>query len=161
MANALAFAALADPTRRAVFERLADGPKAVGDLAQGLPVSRPAVSQHLKVLKEAGLVTDRPEGARLFGGAFHLQAVGDIHLHRQSAAALRLDLLGDGMGFVMLFAIGQQHIGPGVRQTQRDGRADSARTTRDHGAFTLQRKPFHLRFSTRLAAAAICGAAIS
>jgi len=59
-----AFAALADPTRRAVFERLADGPRAVGDLAEGLPVSRPAVSQHLKVLKEAGLVTDRPEGAR-------------------------------------------------------------------------------------------------
>src|SRR3569623_2190451 len=64
MTNAKAFAALADPTRREVFERLARGPLAVGDLAQGLPVSRPAVSQHLKVLKEAGLVTDRPEGAR-------------------------------------------------------------------------------------------------
>ena len=64
MANVLAFAALADPTRREVFERLADGPRAVGDLAQGLPVSRPAVSQHLKVLKEAGLVTDRADGAR-------------------------------------------------------------------------------------------------
>ena len=59
-----AFAALADPTRRTVFERLADGPRAVGELAEGLPVSRPAVSQHLKVLKEAGLVTDRPDGAR-------------------------------------------------------------------------------------------------
>ena len=57
-------AALADPTRRAIFERLADGPRAVAELAQGLPVSRPAVSQHLKVLKEAGLVTDRPVGAR-------------------------------------------------------------------------------------------------
>lgn len=64
MANAKAFAALSDPTRRQVFERLADGPRAVGDLAQGLPVSRPAVSQHLKVLKEAGLVTDRAEGTR-------------------------------------------------------------------------------------------------
>jgi len=64
MTNALAFAALADPTRRTVFERLADGPRAVGELADGLPVSRPAVSQHLKVLKEAGLVTDRAEGAR-------------------------------------------------------------------------------------------------
>ena len=62
--KAAAFAALADPTRRAVFERLADGPRAVGDLAEGLPVSRPAVSQHLKVLKAAGLVTDRAEGAR-------------------------------------------------------------------------------------------------
>jgi DNA-binding transcriptional ArsR family regulator len=64
MAYSNAFAALADPTRRAVFERLAKGPRSVGDLAHGLPVSRPAVSQHLKVLKEAGLVTDRPEGAR-------------------------------------------------------------------------------------------------
>ena len=64
MAYANAFAALADPTRREVFERLARGPRSVGELAQGLPVSRPAVSQHLKVLKEAGLVTDRPEGAR-------------------------------------------------------------------------------------------------
>ena len=64
MANAIAFAALADPTRREVFERLREGPRAVGELADGLPVSRPAVSQHLKVLKEAGLVTDRPDGAR-------------------------------------------------------------------------------------------------
>ncbi len=64
MAYTTAFAALADPTRRAVFERLADGPRAVNELAQGLPVSRPAVSQHLKVLKEAGLVTDRADGAR-------------------------------------------------------------------------------------------------
>ena len=64
MANNRAFAALADPTRRTVFERLAEGPRAVGELAHGLPVSRPAVSQHLKVLKEAGLVTDRPDGAR-------------------------------------------------------------------------------------------------
>ena len=64
MANAKAFAALSDPTRREVFERLAEGPRAVGELAQGLPVSRPAVSQHLKVLKEAGLVTDRADGTR-------------------------------------------------------------------------------------------------
>src|SRR5215469_13392554 len=59
-----AFAALADPTRRSVLERLARGPKPVGEIAAGLPVSRPAVSQHLKVLKEAGLVSDHPEGAR-------------------------------------------------------------------------------------------------
>lgn len=56
--------ALADPTRRAIFERLVDGPKAVGQLAEGLPVSRPAVSQHLKVLREAGLVVDRAVGTR-------------------------------------------------------------------------------------------------
>jgi len=58
------FAALADPTRRQVFERLAAGPRAVGEIARGLPVSRPAVSQHLKVLKDAGLVQDRAEGTR-------------------------------------------------------------------------------------------------
>jgi len=56
--------ALGDPTRRAIFERLAEHPRAVGELARELPVSRPAVSQHLKVLKEAGLVVDRPVGTR-------------------------------------------------------------------------------------------------
>jgi DNA-binding transcriptional ArsR family regulator len=59
-----ALAALADPTRRQVFERLRSGPQPVGAIARGMPVSRPAVSQHLKVLKEAGLVSDRPEGTR-------------------------------------------------------------------------------------------------
>ena len=58
------FAALHDPTRRAVLERLRDGPRPVGEIANGLPVTRPAVSQHLKVLKEAGLVDDRSEGTR-------------------------------------------------------------------------------------------------
>jgi DNA-binding transcriptional ArsR family regulator len=56
--------ALGDPTRRAIFERLAGGPRAVGELAKELPVSRPAVSQHLKVLRDAGLVVDRPDGTR-------------------------------------------------------------------------------------------------
>ena len=56
--------ALGDPTRRLVFERLRAGPTAVGELAAELPVSRPAVSQHLRVLKEAGLVTDRQVGTR-------------------------------------------------------------------------------------------------
>jgi DNA-binding transcriptional ArsR family regulator len=64
MAYGTALAALADPTRRALFERLRNGPASVGDLAAELPVSRPAVSQHLKALKVAGLVTDRPDGAR-------------------------------------------------------------------------------------------------
>jgi DNA-binding transcriptional ArsR family regulator len=65
MANeARILAALADPTRRKIFERLAKGARPVGELARGLPVSRPAVSQHLQVLKSAGLVTDRAEGSR-------------------------------------------------------------------------------------------------
>lgn len=58
------FDALGDPTRRAIFERLARGPTAVGQLARELPVSRPAVSQHLRVLKRAGLVSDQREGSR-------------------------------------------------------------------------------------------------
>jgi DNA-binding transcriptional ArsR family regulator len=57
--HAAALTALADPTRRAIFERLARSPSPVGELARELPVSRPAVSQHLKVLKSAGLVTDQ------------------------------------------------------------------------------------------------------
>jgi DNA-binding transcriptional ArsR family regulator len=64
MTHSLAFAALADPTRREVFEHLRDGPRSVGDLAGELPVSRPAVSQHLKVLKDAGLVLDEADGTR-------------------------------------------------------------------------------------------------
>jgi len=56
--------ALGDPTRRAVFELLAEGPSPVGELAQRLPVSRPAVSQHLKVLKDAGLISFRRDGVR-------------------------------------------------------------------------------------------------
>jgi DNA-binding transcriptional ArsR family regulator len=64
MAYGSALAVLADPTRRQVFERLRGGPRPVNQVAQGLPVSRPAVSQHLKVLKDAGLVEERSEGVR-------------------------------------------------------------------------------------------------
>jgi DNA-binding transcriptional ArsR family regulator len=63
-ANGAPLEALADPTRRAVFELLRGGPRAVGELAGELPVSRPAVSQHLRVLKAAGLVTERRNGTR-------------------------------------------------------------------------------------------------
>lgn len=67
MAYIASLAALADPTRRAVFERLRGGPKGVGEIAAALPVSRPAVSQHLKVLKAAGLVADEARGtARIY-----------------------------------------------------------------------------------------------
>jgi len=67
MAYGNALLALADPTRRAVFERLKAGPASVQSIANGLPVSRPAVSQHLKALKQAGLVTDEARGtARIY-----------------------------------------------------------------------------------------------
>jgi len=62
--QAEAFTALGDPTRLAIFELLGEEPRAVGQIARELPVSRPAVSQHLKVLKGAGLVVDRPMGSR-------------------------------------------------------------------------------------------------
>ena len=64
MAYGSAIGALGDPTRRAIFERLRRGPRPVGELARDLPVTRPAVSQHLRVLKDAGLVTERREGTR-------------------------------------------------------------------------------------------------
>src|SRR5262252_5924020 len=64
MAYGKALQCLSDPTRRRVFERLRSGPQPVGVLARGMPVSRPAVSQHLKALKSAGLVNDRAEGTR-------------------------------------------------------------------------------------------------
>jgi DNA-binding transcriptional ArsR family regulator len=83
--------ALGDPTRRAIFERLAGGPRAVGELADGLPVSRPAVSQHLKVLKDAGLVIDRRDGTRRLyqldpGGVGALRAYFDTFWNQALAA---------------------------------------------------------------------------
>lgn len=78
MAYQLALDALSDPTRRAVFERLREGPRTVGEIAGEMPVSRPAVSQHLKVLKDANLVRDEPRGtARLY------------RIHAEGLSALR------------------------------------------------------------------------
>jgi len=77
---------LADPTRRAVFERLRAGPQSVSALANGFPVSRPAISQHLKALKKAGLVRDRAEGTRR---VYHIDPQGLGELRRW------LDLFGD------------------------------------------------------------------
>lgn len=73
-----ALAALGDPTRRAIFECLARGPEAVGQLSRELPISRPAVSQHLRVLKEAGLVTDRADGTRRI---YQINQVGVQAIH--------------------------------------------------------------------------------
>jgi DNA-binding transcriptional ArsR family regulator len=67
MPYTIALSAIADPTRRAVFERLRSGPASVGEIARDMPVSRPAVSQHLRALKDAGLVRDEPRGtARIY-----------------------------------------------------------------------------------------------
>ena len=78
MANAHPMDALGDPTRRRIFERLRGGPLAVGELAAELPVSRPAVSQHLRVLRQAGLVADRKEGTRRL---YELAPEGLAELH--------------------------------------------------------------------------------
>ena len=77
MAYEIALAALSDPTRRLVFERILAAPRPVAAIAEGLPVSRPAVSQHLKVLKEAGLVTERRNGTRRLYAA-NPQALGEL-----------------------------------------------------------------------------------
>lgn len=76
-----AWTALGDPTRKAIFERLADRPRAVVELANELPVSRPAVSQHLRVLKDAGLVVAQPVGTRRI-----------YRVDQDGLAALRADL---------------------------------------------------------------------
>ena len=91
MSSARALSALADPTRLLVFERVAERPRGVGELAEGLPVSRPAVSQHLKVLKDAGLVRDERRGrARIYhldpAGLGELRAWLDRHWDQSLAA---------------------------------------------------------------------------
>ena len=78
--DADAWVALADRTRRSIVERLAHGPLAVGELARDLPVSRPAVSQHLKVLKDAGLVSEEASGTRRI---YRLDAAGVAALREQ------------------------------------------------------------------------------
>jgi DNA-binding transcriptional ArsR family regulator len=77
MAYEMALAALSDPTRRLVFERILAAPRPVAAIAEGLPVSRPAVSQHLKVLKDAGLITERRNGTRRLYAA-NPRALGEL-----------------------------------------------------------------------------------
>jgi DNA-binding transcriptional ArsR family regulator len=82
------FEALGDATRRAIVEGLRDGERTVGDLAAGLPVSRPAVSQHLGVLKAAGLVLERPQGTRRY---YRLDPIGLVRLQGRLDAMWGLD----------------------------------------------------------------------
>ena len=80
MAYKESLAALSDPTRRTVFERVIGGPRSVGEIAQGLPISRPAVSQHLKVLRDAGLVQEQREGTRRIYSA-DARALGELRAY--------------------------------------------------------------------------------
>ena len=83
MAYATAMDALGDATRREIMERLRGGPRPVGEIAAELPVSRPAVSQHLRVLKEAGLVTERKDGTRRIYGV-EPTAIADLRAYFDS-----------------------------------------------------------------------------
>jgi DNA-binding transcriptional ArsR family regulator len=85
------FEALGDGTRRAIVEGLRDGERTVGNLAADLPVSRPAVSQHLGVLKAAGLVLERPQGTRRY---YRLDPIGLVRLHGRLDAMWGLDEMG-------------------------------------------------------------------
>jgi DNA-binding transcriptional ArsR family regulator len=103
LAAVSALGALGDPTRRTIFERLAERPAAVGEIAQGLPVSRPAVSQHLKVLKAAGLVTESAEGTRRI-----------YRIDPRGIGAVRqwLDQFhGQALGAFKAYAEAQEHVG--------------------------------------------------
>ena len=90
MAYEAALVALSDPTRRLVFERILTAPRPVSVIAEGMPVSRPAVSQHLKVLKEAGLITERRNGTRRLYAA-NPQALGEL---RAAVEAMWHEALG-------------------------------------------------------------------
>lgn len=96
MAYGTALAALADPTRRRIFERVLTEPQPVGAIADGLPVSRPAVSQHLKVLKEAGLISERRQGTRRLYVA-DPQALGEL---RTAIEAMWRDALAGMMASI-------------------------------------------------------------
>jgi DNA-binding transcriptional ArsR family regulator len=80
MAYKQSLTALSDPSRRAVFERVIGGPRSVGEIARGLPISRPAVSQHLKVLRDAGLVREQREGTRRIYSA-DAKALGELRAY--------------------------------------------------------------------------------
>src|SRR5262245_50781460 len=80
MAYRQSLSALSDPTRRAVFERVVAGPRSVGEIARGMPISRPAVSQHLKVLRDAGLVQEQREGTRRIYSA-DAKALGELRAY--------------------------------------------------------------------------------
>jgi len=90
MTYEMSLAALSDPTRRQVFERVLAAPQPVGAIAEGLPVSRPAVSQHLRVLKEAGLISERRRGTRRLYVA-NPQALGEL---RAAIEAMWREALG-------------------------------------------------------------------
>jgi DNA-binding transcriptional ArsR family regulator len=136
MTYATALAALADPTRRQVFERLRAGPRAVGEIASDLPVSRPAVSQHLKVLKAAGLVTDRAEGTR---------RVYYIDPHGLGALRKWLD-----QSWTQALAAFQAEVGSAGEPPPKHTPKGSSHEPHDHGRTRSQERARQRRSRTRL-----------
>jgi DNA-binding transcriptional ArsR family regulator len=113
--------ALGDATRRAIFESLARGPKSVGQLAAELPVSRPAVSQHLRVLKDAGLVTDQADGTR---------RIYQIRAHGVQAIHAYLDQMWNQA--MAAFQTEAERISPSQLATDKAGPPHGAADTRTH-----------------------------
>ena len=136
MAYAAALAALADPTRREVFEQLRAGPRAVGEIASDMPVSRPAVSQHLKVLKLAGLVADRAEGTRRV-----------YYIDPNGLGALRkwLDQFWDQALAAFQAEVGRASDPPPAPTTR-----DKTHEPHDHGRARTQKRARRGRSRTRL-----------
>src|SRR5689334_10480560 len=97
MTYASALTALSDPTRRQVFERVLAAPRSVGEIAHGLPISQPAVSQHLKVLKDAGLVAERREGTRRIYSA-DPAALGELRDYVETMWRNALDRFSEAAG---------------------------------------------------------------
>ena len=108
MSRGAALAALADPTRRRIYERLVRGPRSVGELARALPISQPAVSQHLRTLREAGLVQVRPEGVRRIYAADQA-GLAELRAYLDS---LWQDVLGAFAAFADQEAAREEESGP-------------------------------------------------
>lgn len=135
MAYYTALSALADPTRRQVFEQLRSGPRAVGEIASDMPVSRPAVSQHLKVLKLAGLVGDRAQGTRRV-----------YYIDPSGLGALRkwLDQFWDQALGAFQAEIEKANVSQPIQTTK--GSIDDSH---DHGRASPQKRPHRRRSRTR------------
>ena len=125
--------ALGDATRRAIVEGLRDGERTVGDLAADLPVSRPAVSQHLGVLKAAGLVQERPQGTRRY---YRLDPIGLVRLQGRLDAMWGLDEAGETVALPPSVPAGAPAPAPAARPAaaaDADGKGGGKKRKKKHG----------------------------
>jgi len=122
--------ALGDATRRAIVEGLRDGERTVGDLAADLPVSRPAVSQHLGVLKAAGLVQERPQGTRRY---YRLDPIGLVRLQGRLDAMWGLDAAPDAAAAPPPASASEPAVVPASRPAGADGKGGGKKHKKKHG----------------------------